>query len=182
MEKCFGGEPDSSRSASSWEITNVFLKQRSHNISIRIQSLIQSQDLIRSCTFLWAENVRSSLWPDQWIVDITGNINPNFMQLFIQPVQIDLPKSFERQATLLNLIAGRVEELGTKRSQHSGTAIIGRTPSEPYDDSLRAGAQSLQEQLAGPEGGSARSVALPGWNQVDATSCRHFDHRGAGLV
>lgn len=45
------------RRASPRKVTYVFLKKRGHNIGIRIQSLIQSQDLIRRCTFLRAENV-----------------------------------------------------------------------------------------------------------------------------
>ncbi|MDO2306074.1 hypothetical protein Q2463_26550, partial [Escherichia coli] len=83
-------------------------------------------------------------------------------------VQVDLAKSFERQATLLDLIAGRVEKPGTKRSQHSGTAIIGRAPPKPHDYSLRASTQGLLDQLTGSEGGSARSVAFRGQNQVNA--------------
>lgn len=70
----------------------------------------------------------------------------------------------------------------TKRSQHSGTAIIGRAPPKPHDYSLRASTQGLLDQLTGSEGGSARSVAFRGQNQVNATGCRHFNHSGARLV
>ncbi|ANI18715.1 hypothetical protein A9C11_32130 (plasmid) [Pseudomonas citronellolis] len=79
LEKCLCSEAYTSSSASPGEVTNVILELLCHDVGICGQCLIQSQDLLRRCTFLWAENVRGSFWPGEWVIDITGNINPDFM-------------------------------------------------------------------------------------------------------
>jgi hypothetical protein len=150
---------------------------RMQPVGIGFERRLQHLHLLGARSLLRGEDAGDATRAEQHIMPVDRCVDPDGVQAWVAPGEIDAGQPAERRAAPADRRAFGVEQTHPQGLRHAGAAIIDAAVAAAEQDALSPGIQRRCDQLADAVAGRQRRVAPVSRDQRQAGRSRHLDHR-----